>query len=71
MAHGGQGICMLFARLWDFACICTCMTYVFLRERLYGMYVYDDGLDWSPGMYYLMYIRMLVCLACFRTILLL
>ena len=31
--------------LWDFACICTCMTYGFLWDGLCGMYVYDDGLE--------------------------
>ena len=33
------------AGLWDCACIYTCMTYVFLRDGLCGMHVYDDGLE--------------------------
>ena len=54
------GHLLLYAGLWDFACTCTCITYVFLRDGLCDMYMM---MGWSPGMYGLMYVCMHVCVS--------
>ena len=43
MAHGGQGICVLIVGYGILPVYVSCFMY--LRDKLYDMNVYDDGLE--------------------------